>query len=457
MRRQIAGWMLALIGGAVITRGLTSLRDALALSSVILIYLVFVVVVATVGGALPGIATAFVTSLLLNFYFTPPIHTWTIANPENVLALFVFLAVAGTVAWLVTTATRRAIESRRARAQAEVLVRVAGTMADSREPVTDLLDFLRTTFELESAAVLRRASSGWRVEAHAGTPCPVKPEDGSLSVELPPGNAMLVLVGPTLRAEDRWVLRAFAAQLSAGLLERRLRSQASDAERLGAANELRTALLASVSHDLRSPLSSIKASASSLLQKDITWSPDETQEFLQTIDEEADRLNKLVGNLLDMSRLHAGRLNLAMSDVGVEEIVAVALTALGERGRTVLVDVPEDLPRVRADPGLLERAVSSLVDNALKYGPGSSIRVEAGSVGNAVLVRVIDQGPGIPSDNREHAFTPFQRLGDGQDGSGVGLGMAIARGFVEAMGGQLTLEDTPGGGLTVVIELEVSR
>jgi len=218
-------------------------------------------------------------------------------------------------------------------------------------------------------------------------------------------------------------------------------------------------LLAAVSHDLRTPLASIKASVTSLLQQDIDWPPEATREFLETIDEESDRLNSLVGNLLDMSRLQTGALQLLVREVGLEEVVPRAIAGLPDRAVPVMLDLPETLPRVRADVGLLERAVANVVDNARAWSPvDRPVRVEAGAVLDRVDLRVIDHGPGIPESERELIFRPFQRLGDNsRDGTGVGLGLAVARGFVEAMGGELAVEDTPGGGLTMVLSMPVAE
>jgi two-component system sensor histidine kinase KdpD len=232
----------------------------------------------------------------------------------------------------------------------------------------------------------------------------------------------------------------------------RLQGEAARAHTLAEANDLRTALLQAVSHDLRTPLASIKASITSLRQKDIEWTDSEVMEFHETIEGETDRLNRLVDNLLDMSRLQAGALHVTVRATGLDEIVPAALTSLGERARRVVMDVDEDLARVMADPVLLERVVANLVENALTWSePDQPVRVEAGAIGDQVDLRVVDRGPGIPVVEREQVFRPFQRLVD--HGSGVGLGLAVARGFVEAMSGELVVEDTPGGGTTMVVSL----
>jgi two-component system sensor histidine kinase KdpD len=287
---------------------------------------------------------------------------------------------------------------------------------------------------------------------------PARPEEAQFTANLG-GGATLVLAGSQLAAGDRRMLSAFVAQLRLVREQSRLQAQAASAEQLSETNELRTALLAGVSHDLRTPLASIKAAATSLLSTEITWPPEAVTSFCETINAEADRLNALVGNLLDMSRLQTGALPLDVQPVGLDEVVFAALASLSRETSTVLVDVPETLPRVLADAALLERAIANLVDNALTWTPPDrSLRVEAGPAGRGIDVRVVDRGPGIPEEQREAVFRPFQRLGDGSSApNGVGLGLAVAKGFVEAMGGELILEDTPGGGLTSVISLPTAQ
>jgi two-component system sensor histidine kinase KdpD len=236
---------------------------------------------------------------------------------------------------------------------------------------------------------------------------------------------------------------------------RAMEDQAAEALLLARADELRVSLLRAVSHDLRTPLASIKASVTSLLQRDVDWTEEATLEFLGTIDEESDRLDDLVGNLLDMSRLQSGALRFQSRPVGYEEIVPAALSSLSGPTDTVDIALDETLPRVLADPALLERVVANLAANAITAsGPSRRVRVEAGAVSGRVDLRVVDQGPGIPVADRVRIFEPFQRMGDGDGGGGgVGLGLAVAKGFVEAMGGELTVEDTPGGGVTMVVGL----
>jgi two-component system sensor histidine kinase KdpD len=282
---------------------------------------------------------------------------------------------------------------------------------------------------------------------------PESPEASSLTVELDDEH-VLALSGPPIRTEDRRVLDAFAKELAASVEIGELEAEAGTAGTLAAANELRAAILSAVSHDLRTPISAVKASVTSLLQDDVDWTPEARHEFLQTIDEEADRLNALVGNLLDMSRLQAGALEISAVPVGLEEVLPAALHSLGLAEGAVDLDVSESLPRVLADPGLLERVLANVIANAVRFSPaGERVRVTAGAVDGTVDLRVADRGPGVATSERARIFVPFQRLGDSAQGEGVGLGLAVAKGFVEAMGGEVEVEDTPGGGLTIVLRL----
>jgi two-component system sensor histidine kinase KdpD len=284
---------------------------------------------------------------------------------------------------------------------------------------------------------------------------PTRPEDAPVSVPLD-ADTVLAVCGDGLGEADVHTLRAFTGQLALAVERRRLRAEAAAAEGLAEANQLRTALLAAVSHDLRTPLASIKASVTSLLQEDVALADDARGELLEAIDEETDRLDQLVGNLLDMSRLQTGALELVWSDVGLDEVVPGALAGIADATSRVLVDVPETMPRVRADVGLLERAIANVVANALHASPPDRpVRIFAGLNQGRVELTIADEGPGIPRDQREQVFRPFQRLGDNPQGDGVGLGLAVARGFVEAMGGDLRIDDTPGGGATVEISLPV--
>ncbi len=469
VRRRVAALIIGVIGFPLLTLILTATGSHADLSTALSSYLVLVVVVAATGGVWPAMVAALAGFLLSNYYFAPPFHTFTIADARDILALIMFLVTAGVVSVLVDLAARRSATAIQARADARMLARVAGRMVSPEgNPLPALLEELLVAFRLESATVLRSehdhplltpnsgtedtTSGAWTTVASAGPQPPHSPVDASVVLPLT-DREILVLQGPGLTAEDRDILAAFAAQLSTALESDRLHAEAAETDSLVRANQLRSALLAAVSHDLRTPLASIKAASSSLLSDQLAFGPDETRILLQTIDDESDRLSSLVENLLDMSRLETGSMDVLDQPTDINELIDAAIESLGPRGEDVELEEPVQLPRVSVDPVLLERAVANLIDNALIHARGHGLRVEAGAIAGRVDIRVIDRGPGIRSEDRDLVFQPFQRLGDSENRMGVGLGLAVSRGFVEAVGGELDVEDTPGGGCTMVIRL----
>jgi two-component system sensor histidine kinase KdpD len=448
--RQAWGWGVAAVGLPVMTESLANLRTEIHLPTVLLLYLGFGMLIALIGGALPALAAVVAGFLIVDYYFTEPLYDLSIDRAEVVVSLLVYLLAAGVVAVLVDRLGRTRLRAARSHAEAEAMATLAGSLAEP-EALPELVAHLRTTFSMRNAALFARTGDGWTVEASAGAPTPQRPEDADVIREIGP-DLVLTLSGRTMLSSDEGVLTALANQLAAAVEARRLQAQADQASELAAANELRGALLQAVSHDLRTPLAGIKASISSLRQREITWPPEQVDEFQQTIEEETDRLDALIEQLLDMSRLQSGIMQTKVSAVALDGVVLTALAGLGERASRVQVEVDEDLPPVIADRGLLERVVANLVDNALKMSPPDQpIRVAAGVVPDGVDLRVVDQGPGVPRAERERVFEPFQRTTD--HGTGVGLGLAITRGFLDAMGAEIGLEDTPGGGLTAVIRL----
>ncbi|MGW0599177.1 ATP-binding protein [Streptomyces sp. NPDC002776] len=455
--RIVWGWLAGVGGPALLTLLLTHVDADLGLTNDMLLFLALTVAAALLGGLLPALASALTGSLLLNWFFTAPVHRITIADPKNILALVIFVAVAVSVASVVDLAARRTHQAARLRAESEILSFLAGDVLRGETSVEALLERVRETFGMESAALLERAGDldPWTCAGSAGQGGPVRrPEDAD--VDMPVGDHLaLALTGRVLPAEDRRVLAAFAAQAAVVLDRRRLHEEAEQARALAEGNRIRTALLAAVSHDLRTPLAGIKAAVSSLRSDDVAWSQEDEAELLAGIEEGADRLDHLVGNLLDMSRLQTGTVSAILRGTGLDEVVPVALGGVPED--SVELDIPETLPIVAVDPGLLERSVANVVENAVKYSPpGARVLVSASSLADRVEVRVVDRGPGVPDDAKERIFAPFQRYGDAPRGAGVGLGLAVARGFAEAMGGTLNAEDTPGGGLTMVFTLRVA-
>jgi two-component system, OmpR family, sensor histidine kinase KdpD len=461
-RRQLTGFLLAVVLAPLVTLALATSRSGINLTSDVLAFLVAVIAVALVGGFLPAVVEAIAGSLLLNYYFTPPLHYFTIAEANNALALAVFVAVGLAVSWVVDTTARRSKQAARANAESELLVTTAGSILRGQGALDALLERTREAFGMRSACLLERKDAGagrgasaadWSLVACAGE-APVSRPDAA-EVHIPVTDTLsLVLTGRPLPAGDRRVLGAFAAYAAVALEQERLAAEAEAAKPIAAADKMRTALLAAVSHDLRTPLASAKAAVTSLRSPDMRWNAADTEELLATADESLDRLTRLVGNLLDMSRLQAGALSLFPRPAGLDEVVALALDDLGPAGRDITVEIPELLPAVRADPAILERVVVNLAENALRYSPaGKAPLLAASALGDRVELRVVDRGPGISDDDKDRVFVPFQRLGDTDNTTGVGLGLALSRGLTEAMGGTLTAEDTPGGGLTMTVSL----
>ncbi|MFJ7067632.1 ATP-binding protein [Streptomyces sp. NPDC101115] len=455
--RVMAGWLVGVVGPLLLTLALTSIGGGPGLANEMLLFLGLTVGAALLGGMWPALASATAGSLLLNWYFTPPVHTWTIADPENIVAIVVFFTVAVSVASVVGLASRRTQQAARLRAESETLSLLAGSVLRGDTSLESLLERVRETFSMESVALLERTSEvdPWTCAGSVGPARPVaRPEDAD--VDMPVSDRLaLALTGRVLPAEDRRVLGAFASHAAVVLDRQRLVGEAAEARKLAEGNKIRTALLAAVSHDLRTPLAAIKAAVTSLRADDVEWSEEDRAELLAGIEEGTDRLDHLVGNLLDMSRLQTGTVTPLARETDLDEVVPMALGGVPED--SVVLDIPETLPMIFVDRGLLERAVANIVENAVKYTPdGTPVLVSASAIGDRVELRVVDRGPGIPDEAKDSVFEPFQRYGDAPRGAGVGLGLAVARGFVEALGGTVTAEDTPGGGLTMVIALPKS-
>ena len=471
VRRKLTGYVLAVALPSVLTLVLANLRNGLNLTSDVLLFLVVVILVALVGGFAPAVLAAIVGSLLLNYYFTPPIHQWTIAQANNALALGVFVVVGLLVSRVVDIAARRTTQAARANAESELLTTTAGSVLRGQQGLSALLDRVREAFGMDSVTLLectsadgqeaiaasagrvRSMSGSWHVVASRGEPAVTRPEDAD--VEVPVADSLsLALKGRPLPAADRRVLGAFASYAAVALDQQRLTAEAQAAKPIAAADRMRTALLAAVSHDLRTPLASAKAAVTSLRSPDVNWAAEDHDELLATADESLDRLTHLVDNLLDMSRLQAGALSLFPRPSGLEEIVSRALDNLDPAALGITVDIPESLPEINVDPAILERIIVNLTENALRYAPaGQPPLLTASALGDRVELRVVDRGPGISEVDKDRMFVPFQRLGDTDNTTGVGLGLALSRGLTEAMGGTLTAEDTPGGGLTMTISV----
>ncbi|MCW2785177.1 MAG: sensor histidine kinase KdpD [Marmoricola sp.] len=449
-RRRTRGFALAVLLPVLLTIALIPARGELNLVSDMLLFLLAAVVVALVGGLVPALIAAVGGSMLLNYFFTPPLHTLTIRDTNNALALFVFVLVAMLVSSAVDLAARRTRQAARAAAESRTLANLAGSVLAGSDALAEMLERVRETFALTAVTVREKDGADWQVRTSAGT-APGTPPETSVAVAT---DVVLDLYGRTLQAQDQRLLGAFASQVAVVLDRIRLSDEAASAGALADANKMRTALLAAVGHDLRTPLAAAKASVSTLASTDLDLTESDRTELLTAAEESLDKLAALVDNLLDMSRLQAGALAIDLEPVPVEEIVARAVDDLATEGAGVIVELAADLPLALTDAGLVERVVANLLVNAVRYAPvGQPPRVMASHHDDRVEIRVIDRGPGIPSEDRERVFLPFQRMGDTDNTTGIGLGLALARGLAEAMSGSLEPEETPGGGLTMVLTL----
>ena len=446
-KRQAAGVLLAAAGLPLLTVILVAARSHLDLTDDLLIYLVAVVAIAVIGGFWPALLAALAASLLLNWYFTKPLHTLTIAEPRNLLALLLFVTVAVTVSSVVHLAARRQVQAARSAGEAASLLELAQTVLGGADTPTAVLDHLTSSWG-GRAELAEQVREQWVSVAVSGTA-----PDGAASSHVPVSDTVALIVSGQPRPLPARLLHGFAAQAGAALDRDRLRTQAAQAEALAEGNRMRTALLAAVSHDLRTPLASIKASVSTLRQTDVVWTEADEEALLATIEDGADRLDVLIGNLLDMSRLATGSLQPFLRPTSVEEVAPAALLGLAPAS-SVRMAVPDDLPLVRTDPVLLERVLANLFANALAHSPdGRPPALHAYPAGDSVLLEVSDHGPGVADEFKLRMFEPFERLDERASGTGVGLGLAVAKGFLAAMGGSIVATDTPGGGLTVQVVL----
>ncbi|TAP39942.1 DUF4118 domain-containing protein [Arthrobacter sp. S39] len=477
--RVAAGFVLAVLL-PVLLQLLLALNPDQNVATAVLVQLAGSVTVALVGGLWPAILAALWSSLLVNYFSTPPVGTLTINDPQNVLALLVFVGVSAAVAVVVDVSARRSKEAARARAEATTLSDLTRGAASSEDTVQSLLEQALAVFNVRGAALYSPAEPGdgghrenWARIARAGelpdartangAPSPDQPDFPTENTEQIDAATRLVLFGRALPASDRRLLGAFGVHLAAQLERQQLAASRREVLRLAEGNTMRTSILRAVSHDLRTPLASIKLAVGSLLQKDVHYGPELVHELLLAIDESSDRLDVLVGNLLDMSRISTDAAKPLLKPVRWSEVIPAALH--GIPAGSARTELPRNMPEIEADPGMLERVIANIVENAVKYAPESDIVLvgTAGGLSSETLagqpageLRIIDHGRGVPAENVVEMFRPFQRLTDVPQTTGVGLGLAVAKGFTEAMGGTLTAEQTPGGGLTMVIRLPLS-
>ncbi|MEO3931811.1 ATP-binding protein [Micrococcaceae bacterium Sec7.4] len=488
--RVTTGFVMAILL-PVLLQILLAVNPDKNLAATVLVQLTGSVAVALVGGLWPAILAALWSSLLVNYFSTPPVGNLTISDSQNVLALLVFVGVSAAVATVVDVSARRSKEAAFAKAEAATLADLTRGAAGSQDTVAGLLEQALDVFQVRGAALLScaeddglRAGSGvaarsgegsrpsWRLIASAGDVPAFSSADGDSpgtagtegdNVERIDATTCLVLSGRVMPATDRRLLGAFGVHVVAQLERQQLLASRSEVLKLAEGNTMRTSILRAVSHDLRTPLAGIKLAVGGLRQDGVRYTREEEQELLATIEDCSDRLEVLVGNLLDMSRITSDSIRPLLRPVRWYDVIPGGLHGIAPD--RVRVELPANMPEVEADEGMLERVIANIVENAVKYAPASDI-VLTGSSGGlspaglggrpAGELRIIDHGTGIPAERVVDMFRPFQRLDDATQATGVGLGLAVAKGFTEAMGGRLTAETTPGGGLTMVISLPLS-
>jgi two-component system sensor histidine kinase KdpD len=449
-KRRVAGFAIALLGGPAVTWLLIALRSEESLTSDVLTYQFLVVIVALVGGIWPALFAAVLSGLTLNLLFVEPLYTVTIAEPRLLFAITLYVLNAVLVSYVVDQAARRSRAARRAAAESELLATIAGSVLRGEGAVQALITRTREAFGLAGV----RLTAGDAVLGSAGEPTP----DGA-HASIPVGDrATLELYGADLAASERRLLAVIAIQLEAALEHTDLSEVAREVGPLAETDKVRSALLSAVSHDLRRPLAAATAAVSGLRSADVTWSDADRAELLATAEESLGTLSSLVTDLLDVSRLQAGALAVALSPVDVEDVVLPALDELDLGPSQVDLDLAGDCPAALADPGLLQRVLVNLLANAVRFSPSDErVRLSTSSFAGAIHIRIADRGPGVDADRLGDIFVPFQRLGDTDNLTGLGLGLALSKGFTEGMGGTLEAERTPGGGLTMVVTLPAAR
>ncbi|ROS77625.1 two-component system sensor histidine kinase KdpD [Curtobacterium sp. PhB130] len=446
--RITAAFVLALVAGPLLTLLLSIGDTPDAITVDVLAYQLLVLVVALVGGMWPAVFAAVLSGLSLDFFFVQPLHRVTVQQPWHLVALVMYVISAVLVSFVVDRSARRSRAARRAAAESGLLIGIAGSVLRGDDALQALVDRTREAFGFTGLRVrqgdLVPATSG----AFGAAP------DATTSL---PSGAVLEFAGAPDDPTQRRLLRVVEQQIDAAVEHRDLTRAAVDAERIAAADRVRSAILAAVGHDVRRPIAAASAAVQTLRASDIALSDTDREALLATADESLGRLAVLLGDLLDVSRVQAGVVASTPVALPLETVVAPALDELELGPDDVDLDLPAELPQVLADPVLLQRVLVNLLANAVRFTPsGTSVRVAASAFDGAVELRVVDHGPGIPEAQRNDVFQPFQRLGDTDNDTGLGLGLALARGFTEGMGGSIEADDTPGGGLTMVVRLPIA-
>jgi two-component system sensor histidine kinase KdpD len=411
------------------------------------LYMLVVLLVSTYWGLGLGLVTALASALAFNFFHIPPTGRFSVAEPQNYVALGVFLAAAVLASTVANLARTRADEAERRREEADLAAELAGLLlggADLNYALNSTAHRLAQALELPSVKLeLSRVEGDRRWSS-----LPLSIGEGREATLLVPAS-----IDPTALARLRErLLPSLEALLAAALDREALQAEVVETQALRRSDSVKTALLRSVSHDLRTPLTAIVAAGAAVQSPSL--SPEERDELGESIGEQARRLSRLVDQLLDLSRLEAGTAKPRREPCSIEELVNTAAEQVGDGDRFKL-SIDRHLPLLDADAAQLERALVNLLENARRYSGDHPVKVRAGTIGDRLMIRIVDRGPGIPYGELQRIFEPFYQGHHDGDHPGSGLGLAIARGFVEANSGRLTAESLPGQGTTFVVEFRL--
>jgi two-component system sensor histidine kinase KdpD len=453
--RNISGVIIGISILALMTRFFVSFRSDISVATSLSLYLLAVVGITALGGRWPGIVTAVCAPMIANWFLIPPYHTFLVNQRANLIELAVFISTAFIVSIFVSNAEKQTNKADEAWREASTLS--ALTDSDAIDPTEDILKLLVRSFNLEGATLTDTTDTTPQVILSVGKVADSSNQATNIAIPVNQ-STMLFGIGNPLSPDDHRLLHSFVGQLNRALEQSQLRDIAMEATSLARADELRTAILRAVSHDLRSPLSSIKASVSSLRQTDIEWPEETKKDFLFSIESETDRLTRIVSNLLDLSRIESGVLRPVLRTISLEEVIPSVIHAIGSDHSNIRLDIEREMDEIIADPALLERAFANILSNALLWSPSpDSVAIFTHQKDGKAHIHIVDHGPGIPLDQHITVLQPFHRLGDTSVSGGLGLGLAIADRLIASMNGHLELRDTPGGGLTVVVTLPCTK
>nr|O34971.1 RecName: Full=Sensor protein KdpD [Rathayibacter rathayi]AAB84261.1 protein kinase KdpD [Rathayibacter rathayi]CAA05169.1 protein kinase [Rathayibacter rathayi] len=467
VKRRLSGLALTLILGPLITAVLVTFRSPDSITSDVLTYQVLVVLVALVGGIWPALLAAVLSGITLDYFLVEPLFTVTVDKPLHLFALALYITIAMMVSYVVDQAARRTRVARRSAAESELLATIAGSVLRGDGALQSLVSRTRKVWVEGCDCWMPRVrpitptrppgADGQTAADHAVICADGEPASDDRVVLVPVGErATLELHGADLDASERRLLAVIAAQIDAALEHEALSVTAREVGPLAETDRVRTALLSAVSHDLRRPFDGGNQKGGWLaLHRDdpVCRRPGGAARDRRR---KPAHLSVLVTDLLDVSRVQAGVLGVTVRQVDVEDVLPRALDELGVGPDQVVLDLDAAVGPVLADPGLLQRVLVNLLANALRFSPEGAVPTIDQSFGDTVQIRVTDHGPGIAADRRDDVFVPFQRLGDTDNSTGLGLGLALSKGFTVGMGGELDTEDTPGGGLTMVVTLPVA-